>query len=642
MSTLTTGVQYPSFNDASYEDPSIDSAPIKNGFHVGKRPFASISNSLPGLIPGNKEGIYSGLSPIFPTNISDFLQGNGTPVEGGGGGAAAQCGENFVDNMECFMILTPGQQLAIAILALTLGTFTVLENLMVLCVILHSQTLRSRPSYHFIGSLAVADLIGSIIFVYSFLDFHILHRKDSPSIFLFKLAGVIASFTASVGSLFLTAIDRYISIHRPMAYKHIVTKTKAVIAFSLMWTISIVISLLPLLGWNCKRLNSVCSDIFPLIDQKYLMFWIGMTSILVLFIIYAYMFILWKSHHHSVRMLSRSSQRSVIVYTAEGTKVQTVRPEQARMDLRLAKTLVLILVALIICWGPLLAIMVYDLFGKVNDFIKTVFAFCSMLCLLNSTVNPVIYAMRSKDLRRAFLNICHMYPGATQPLDNSAESDWNSRSVRGTAGGAGKDGSGCGKTQLKLAQTEFPLQVMACGATLKRTMDFDPLMSPASPKRRRCIPVPSASSSSPRKYFSMEPSPFGESSSRLSAEQILNNIKQEYKRVQKRKHLDGGYQHSECCYSPESPSQSSTMNVSGMPGTSCGGISPTRKEQPLFTLRQVGMICERLLKEREEKVREEYEETMTSKLAEQYDTFIKFTHDQLMRRFGEQPASYVS
>lgn len=51
------------------------------------------------------------------------------------------------------------------------------------------------------------------------------------------------------------------------------------------------------------------------------------------------------------------------------------------------------------------------------------------------------------------------------------------------------------------------------------------------------------------------------------------------------------------------------------PGASSGGVSPSRKEQPLFTLRQVGIICERLLKEREEKVREEYEETMTSKLA---------------------------
>lgn len=447
MSTLTTGVQYLGSNDASYDDPSVDSTLIKNTFHFEKP--SSLSNSLHGFVPGDKEVIISGLSPAFPTNITDFLLSNGSSVESGG---ATQCGEDMVDNMECFMILTPGQQLAVAILALTLGTFTVLENLIVLCVILHSRTLRSRPSYHFIGSLAVADLIGSIIFVYSFLDFHVLHRKDSPNVFLFKLAGVIGSFTASVGSLFLTAIDRYISIHRPMAYKRIVTKTRAVVAFSLMWSISIVIALMPLLGWNCKQLNSVCSDIFPLIDQKYLMFWIGMTSILVLFIIYAYIFILWKSHNHAVRMLSRTSQRSVIVYTAEGTKVQTVRPEQARMDLRLAKTLVLILVALIICWGPLLTIMFYDIFGKVNDFIKTVFAFCSMLTLLNSTVNPVIYAMRSKDLRRAFVNICHMCRGATQTLDNSAESDWNSRSVRSTAGGVGKDGVSSMKARVKVAQ----------------------------------------------------------------------------------------------------------------------------------------------------------------------------------------------
>ena len=60
---------------------------------------------------------------------------------------------------------------------------------------------------------------------------------------------------------------------------------------------------------------------------------------------------------------------------------------------------------------------------------------------------------------------------------------------------------------------------MACGATLKRTMDFDPLMSPASPKRRRCVPIMStaASTSSPQKYLRMEPSPFGEVvSSRLT------------------------------------------------------------------------------------------------------------------------------
>ncbi|KAM6973480.1 cannabinoid receptor 1 [Aplochiton taeniatus] len=437
-----TGVQYLGLNDASYDGPSIDSTLSKNGFN-SEKPHKILS--YPGLVPGG-DTIYNGLLPTYPTNISDFILTNGTFMKEG---IPLQCGENFEDNMECFMILTPGQQLAVAILALTLGTFTVLENLMVLCVILHSRMLRSRPSYHFIGSLAVADLIGSVIFVYSFLDFHVLHRKDTPNVFLFKLAGVIASFTASVGSLFLTAIDRYISIHKPMAYKRIVTKTKAVIAFCMMWAISIIIALLPLLGWNCKHLNSVCSEIFPLIDKKYLMFWIGMTSVLVLFIIYAYMFILWKAHHHAVRMLSRTSQRSVVVYTAEGTKVQLVRPEQARMDLRLAKTLVMILVALIICWGPVLAIMAYDLFWKMNDFIKTVFAFCSMLCLLNSTVNPVIYAMRSKDLRRAFLGICQACRETAQRLDNSGESDCYSRSVRGSTG---KAGASSVTTTLKVAQ----------------------------------------------------------------------------------------------------------------------------------------------------------------------------------------------
>lgn len=50
-------------------------------------------------------------------------------------------------------------------------------------------------------------------------------------------------------------------------------------------------------------------------------------------------------------------------------------------------------------------------------------------------------------------------------------------------------------------------------------------------------------------------------------------------------------------------------------GTSSGASSPTRKEQPLFSLRQVGMICERLLKEREDKIREEYDEILTTKLA---------------------------
>nr|XP_033792249.1 akirin-2-like [Geotrypetes seraphini] len=222
---------------------------------------------------------------------------------------------------------------------------------------------------------------------------------------------------------------------------------------------------------------------------------------------------------------------------------------------------------------------------------------------------------------------------------------------------------------------------MACGATLKRTLEFDPLLSQASPKRRRCAPLsaPSAAAaaaaSSPQKSLRLEPSPFGDVASRLTAEQILYSIKQEHKRMQKRKHLESTFQQTDPCCLNDAQPHAFLLSGSAVPGearTAKGKMpvpcdpataeipnrmiryliclitniaiaaTATEKRAPLFTLRQVGMICERLLKECEERVREEYEEILNTKLSEQYDAFVKFTHDQIMRRYGEQPASYVS
>lgn len=64
-------------------------------------------------------------------------------------------------------------------------------------------------------------------------------------------------------------------------------------------------------------------------------------------------------------------------------------------------------------------------------------------------------------------------------------------------------------------------------------------------------------------------------------------------------------------------------------------------EKALFTFKQVQLICERMLKEREEALREQYDAVLTTKLAEQYDAFVKFTYDQIQRRYEAAP-SYLS
>ncbi|XP_029593282.1 akirin-1 isoform X1 [Salmo trutta] len=201
---------------------------------------------------------------------------------------------------------------------------------------------------------------------------------------------------------------------------------------------------------------------------------------------------------------------------------------------------------------------------------------------------------------------------------------------------------------------------MACGATLKRSMEFEALLSPQSPKRRRCNALPGAPSTpSPQRCnlrppvdcpsHSMSPPTMG-GEHRLTPEQIFQNIRQEYSRYQRRRQLEGAFNQSEAaCSSTDAPSSSLTA-PSSPPGASQESAQEirklssgaSRKDQPSFTLRQVSYLCERLLKDHEEKIREEYEQILNTKLAEQYESFVKFTQDQIMRRYGTRPASYVS
>jgi len=83
---------------------------------------------------------------------------------------------------------------------------------------------------------------------------------------------------------------------------------------------------------------------------------------------------------------------------------------------------------------------------------------------------------------------------------------------------------------------------MAC-VTLKRSLEFDPVHSPGgrTPKRRRCMPMCIPATSSASKCH--EPSPFAEVATPLTPEQILANVREEVKRLQRRKQLSFSHSH---------------------------------------------------------------------------------------------------
>lgn len=185
---------------------------------------------------------------------------------------------------------------------------------------------------------------------------------------------------------------------------------------------------------------------------------------------------------------------------------------------------------------------------------------------------------------------------------------------------------------------------MAC-ATLKRSLDLDPLYSPTSrpSKRRRYAGVSSPSAAAIAPSREEVNSPFAAVTPTLTTEQISTHIREEMKRLKSRRQLctteSGSSQ-------PPSPGSSGIGIPSEFHLESLGSPSSSQankdKDKPLFTFRQVGLICERMMKEREDCLREMYDQVLSTKLAEQYDMFVKFTYDQIQKRCEATAPSYLS
>lgn len=56
----------------------------------------------------------------------------------------------------------------------------------------------------------------------------------------------------------------------------------------------------------------------------------------------------------------------------------------------------------------------------------------------------------------------------------------------------------------------------------------------------------------------------------------------------------------------------------------------------VFSVEQVNQVCEQLLRERESRVREEYDSVLARELADQYSRCVKFTTEQIRRHLDRQ------
>ncbi|KAM4719254.1 sphingosine 1-phosphate receptor 3-like [Anableps anableps] len=266
------------------------------------------------------------------------------------------------------------------IISLIICSFIVLENLTVLVAIWRNHRFHNRM-YFFIGNLALCDLLAGVAYMVNLLLSGDKTFDLSPALWFIREGSTFVALSASIFSLLAIAIERHLTMIKMRPYD--ANKNYRVfLLIGTCWLIAVTLGALPILGWNCIDNLSDCSTVLPLYSKKYVAFCITvfMVLLLAMSILYARIYILVKSSSRKVSKHSNSEHA-----------------------MSLLRTVIIVVGVFIACWTPLFVLLLVDVSCEQRYLVLYKADWFIALAVLNSAMNPVIYTLASREMRRAFL-----------------------------------------------------------------------------------------------------------------------------------------------------------------------------------------------------------------------------------------------
>uniref|UniRef100_A0A1A7XS22 Sphingosine-1-phosphate receptor 2 n=2 Tax=Iconisemion striatum TaxID=60296 RepID=A0A1A7XS22_9TELE len=265
------------------------------------------------------------------------------------------------------------------IVIIILCIIIILENILVLIAVWRNKKFHSAM-FFFIGNLAFSDLLAGSAYIANIILSGPTTIKLMPVQWFIREGTAFIALAASVFSLLAIAIERYIAITKVKVYG--ATKTcRMFLLIGACWVTSILLGGLPIIGWNCICNLPDCSAVLPLYSKKYIVFVVTIFTLILFSIVILYV---------KIYLNVSSSHR-------EATNSQAYT---------LLKTVTIVLGVFIMCWLPAFTILLLDSSCSMQqcpilDKASMFFGFAT----LNSALNPVIYMLRSKEMRREFLRV---------------------------------------------------------------------------------------------------------------------------------------------------------------------------------------------------------------------------------------------
>ncbi|KAJ1126883.1 hypothetical protein NDU88_005289 [Pleurodeles waltl] len=318
---------------------------------------------------------------------------------------------------------------------------TLMGNTLVCAAVVRFRHLRSKVTNFFVISLAVSDLLVALLVMPWKAVSEIAGYWPFGSFCNIWVAFDIMCSTASILNLCVISVDRYWAISSPFRYERKMTPKVAFIMISVAWTLSVLISFIPVqLNWHKARTTSFldlnasvegraasldnCDSSLNrtyAISSSLISFYI---PVAIMIVTYTRIYRIAAKQIRRISALERAAvhAKNCQSSTGNGSSMDCQQPESSfkmsfKRETKVLKTLSVIMGVFVCCWLPFFILNCMVPFcdpsytsGGAEPFCisSTTFDVFVWFGWANSSLNPIIYAFNA-DFRKAFSTLLGCY-----------------------------------------------------------------------------------------------------------------------------------------------------------------------------------------------------------------------------------------